>query len=63
MGITHDLALLDLAVLLEHLGDLGLAQAGMDASDKEVRAGVDGSVIIVSGTLAVLSAPSSEERV
>lgn len=47
MGIAHDLALLDLSVLLEHLGDLALGKVGVDASDEEVGAWVHGTIIIV----------------
>lgn len=47
VGVAHDLALLDLAVLLEHAGDLSLSKAGVDARHEEVRAGVNCAVIIV----------------
>jgi hypothetical protein len=36
--ITHDVALLDLAVLFEETCDLFLGERGVDASDEEVRA-------------------------
>lgn len=44
--VTHDLGLLDVAVLLEHLGDLGFRQTGVNASDEEVRAGVYGAIVV-----------------
>ena len=47
VGILHDLALLDLAVLLKETGDLRLLETRVDAGDEEVRAGVDGALIIL----------------
>lgn len=47
MRVSHDLALLDLTILLKHLGDLSLRQTRMDTSDKEVGAGVNGTIVIL----------------
>lgn len=56
MGVSHDLALLDIAILLKHLGDFCLAQTGVDASDKEVGAWVDGTVVIaISGASGMVA--------
>lgn len=57
--VAHDLALLDITVLLEHASDLLLGQTGVDAGDEEVGARVDGAVIVTvatSGTSLVLGA-------
>ena len=48
MRITHDLALLNLAVFFKKPSYLGLGEAGVDARDEEVGAGVDGTVIITA---------------
>jgi hypothetical protein len=48
VGVTHDLTLLNLAVLLEKTGHFGLRQARVDASHEEVRSRVDGTVIITA---------------
>jgi hypothetical protein len=48
--ITHDVALLDLAVLFEETCDLFLSERGVDASDEEVRARVAALVIIVASS-------------
>jgi hypothetical protein len=45
--VTHDLALFNVAVLLEHFRNLGLTKARVDACDKEIRAGIDGTVVII----------------
>jgi len=45
VGIAHDLALLNLAVLLEEARNLSLGQLGVDASDEKVGSRVDGAVI------------------
>jgi hypothetical protein len=63
--VAHDVALLDLAVLLEQTCDLLLAQAGMDAGDKEVGALVAAAVCIarLRGRSAVyLSAAARAHR-
>ena len=54
MGVLHDLALLNVTILLEEAGDLLLAQAGVNASDEEVGAGVDGTIIVLGATMMVL---------
>lgn len=53
MRVTHDLTLLDVAVLGEESGDFILAELWVDASDKQVGTGVDGT-LTVSGTTAVV---------
>lgn len=52
--ITHNVALLNSAVLLEKNSDLLLGQTGMDASDEEVGARVD--LAVVAATLAAVLA-------
>lgn len=54
MGVKHDLALLDLTVLLEQAGDLGLGKTGVDAGDEKVGSGVDGAIILGRGSSAVV---------
>lgn len=54
VGVLHDLALLDLAILLEEAGDLGLLETGVDAGDEEVGAGVDGTIVILVVVVVVL---------
>ena len=46
VGVLHDLALLNLAILLEEAGDLSLGKLGVDTSDEEVGAGVDRTIFI-----------------
>lgn len=55
--IKHDLALLDVAVLLEETGDLLLRKTRVDTSHKEIGPGVDGS-IIRGRTTIVLGRPA-----
>jgi len=45
--VTHDLAFLDIAVLLEHLGHLGFRETRMNTRDEEIGARVDGAVVVV----------------
>lgn len=47
MRVAHDVALFDLAVLLEETRDLILAEGGMNARDEEVGARVAAVIIIV----------------
>ena len=54
MRITHDLALLDLAVFLEEARNLSLAQLGVDASDEQVGARVDGTIVTTVAVIAHL---------
>lgn len=54
MRVLHDLALLDLTILLKEAGDLGLLQARVDAGDEEVRSGVDGTRVVIIGTIVAL---------
>jgi len=44
--VAHDIALLDVAILLEQTSDLILGKAGMDSGDEEVRAGVARVVVL-----------------
>ena len=59
MGVAHDLALLDGTVLGEQASHLILRQAGVDTSDKEVRAGVDGT-IVVTVTVVILDRSAAQ---
>jgi len=54
VGVLHDLALLYLSVLLKQTRDLILFKTRVDTGDKEVRAGVDGTIVIVLGTAVIL---------
>ena len=51
MGVLHDLALLNLAILLEEAGDLSLGKFGVDTGDKEVRTGIDGTILVSAAIL------------
>lgn len=53
MRILHDLALLNLAVLLKEARDLSFLETRMDTSDEKIGARVDGAIIIL-GTRIVL---------
>lgn len=55
MWVTHDVALLDLSILLEQTGDFILAQAWVDAGDEEVGARVSGLVVVAVVALGWLS--------
>jgi len=44
--VAHDIALLDVAILLEQTSDLVLSKARMDSGDEEVRAGVARVVVL-----------------
>jgi hypothetical protein len=46
VGIAHDLAFLNLTVLLEEPSDLLLCQLGMNAGDEEIRTRVGSSILI-----------------
>jgi hypothetical protein len=59
VGIFHDLALLDLTVLLKEAGNLCLLEARVDTGDEEVRARVDGTIIIVLGLLILHGSTAS----
>lgn len=52
MGVQHDGAVVDITVLLEETRNIGLGQTGMNASDEEVGAGVDGALILFLNGLA-----------
>jgi len=45
--VAHDVALLDVAVLLEELADLVLVEARVDAGDEEIGARVDRLIVAV----------------
>lgn len=63
VGVAHDLALLDLAVLLEHARHLGLGQTGVDTGHEEVRAGVNCTVIIdIAGARATVVLGSARKK-
>jgi hexokinase len=51
--VTHNVALLDSAVLLEEDGDLFLGQARVDASDEEVGTLVDVARVTTAGSLTL----------
>ena len=48
VGVLHDLALLNLAILLKKARNLCLGESGVNASDEEVGARVDGSIVIIT---------------
>jgi len=54
--VKHDLALLDITVLLKETSDLGLVETRVDAGDEEVGAWVDSTVILRRRTAIVLGA-------
>jgi hypothetical protein len=54
VGVKHDLALLDLTVLLEQASDLGLGKTGVDTGDEKVGSGVDGAIILGRRSAAVV---------
>ena len=59
VGIAHDLALFDLAVLFKEARNLRLGQSRVDTGDEKVGAWVDGS-IIVSAAHVVLGAATGD---
>lgn len=54
--VKHDLALLDLTVLLEEASDLGLGQAWVNAGDEQVRSRVHGAIVLGRRSTVVLGA-------
>lgn len=52
MGVQHDGAVVDITVLLEETRNIGLGQTGVNASDEEVGARVDGALILFLNGLA-----------
>lgn len=48
--VKHDLALLNLTVLLEKTSDLGLGETWVDTSHEQVRPWVDGAIILTTTT-------------
>lgn len=53
MWVTHNVALLDLTILLEEAGDFLLAQTWVDSGDEQVGARVGGLIVVVVVTLAL----------
>jgi len=53
MRIQHDLALLDITILLEETGYLQLGETRMDTGDEEVRTRVDGAIILGRASLVL----------
>jgi len=51
MGVKHDLALLNIAVLLEKTSNFGLRETRVDTSDKQVRSWVDSAIVLGSTTV------------
>lgn len=56
MWVTHDLALLDLSVLLEQAGDGLFGETRVDASNEEIRAWIYGTRVVVIIGRAVVGA-------
>lgn len=54
VGVAHDLAFFNVAILLEHLGDLSFGQLGVDAGNEKVGARVDSTVVVVTRSRYVL---------
>jgi hypothetical protein len=52
--IKHDLALLDLTILLEQASDLGLGETWVDAGDEQVRSRVHGAIVLRRRSTVVL---------
>jgi hypothetical protein len=44
--VKHDLAFLNLTILLEEAGNLGLREARVNASDEKVRTRIDGTIVL-----------------
>ena len=53
VGIKHDLALLNITVLLEKAGHFLLRETRMDASDEQVGTRVDGTIILGWATVTL----------
>ena len=49
MWVKHDLALLNLTVLLKETGDLSLGETWVDTSNEEVGSWVDGAIVLATG--------------
>lgn len=62
VGVTHDLTLLNLAILLEEARDFRLGQARVDASDKKVGARVDGAIVITALGSSIVVLHSARRR-
>jgi hypothetical protein len=60
VGVKHDRAVVNIAVLLKQTRDVGLGQTWVDASDKEVGTAVEGTFILLLDRLA--SQRSSAKR-
>jgi hypothetical protein len=48
MGILHDLAFLDFAILLEKTGHLSLVKTRVNSSDEEIGSRVDGAIFVLA---------------
>jgi hypothetical protein len=59
VGVKHDLALLNITVLLKETGDLLLRETRVDAGHEEVGSGVDGSIIGGRATVVLGRATAS----
>ena len=59
VGVKHDLALLDVAILLKEASNLLLGETRVDTGHKEVGSGVDGSIISGWATI-VLGGPTRD---
>jgi hypothetical protein len=53
MGIKHDLALLNVTVLLKETSNLDFSEARMDTSNKEIRSGVNSTIILRRTTVTL----------
>jgi hypothetical protein len=47
MGVAHDVALLDIAILFKETRDFILSERGVDAGDEQIRARVAALVVVV----------------
>jgi hypothetical protein len=52
--VKHDLAFLNLTVLLEETSNFSLRETRVDASDEKVRARIDGTIILGRWTTVIL---------
>jgi hypothetical protein len=59
VGVKHDRAILDIAVLFKQTRNIRLGQAWVNTSNKEVRASIDGTFILLLDRLASQRSPVS----
>jgi hypothetical protein len=52
VGVKHDRAVLDIAILFKQTRNIRLGQARVNTSNEEVRAGIDGTFILFLDRLA-----------